>query len=340
MVSRPRRYGKDAVIRRSTPLLIAALAAATLLLPPALASADVTRRVPRCTITGTAGADRLRGTPKADVICGLGGNDTIAGRGGDDKIYGGAGDDRVEAGAGDDVVEGGAGRDRIAGGAGADSLAGDRGDDTLAGAAGEDSLYGEEGDDHLLGGPGDDGLWARSAATGSTAAPARTSSPAAPAGTSASRGPQAPDCPRNGGDGYCFFHMHVDASVCASFSASQGMVPPCVGKTPYAPVPWYVPFTDFPGLYAQFSWVSAGGSARIVGYRNFPPTAFLDGRVPSPGSADFSIERAFTLVSGTQWFTPDLRGVPAGQKGGPLYLNFKNGITGADIYIDGYLLAR
>lgn len=320
-------------------LHLLAAAAIALLLTPALAAADVTHRLPRCTITGSARADRLLGTPRGDVICGLGGNDVIVGRGGDDKLYGGAGDDRIDAGPGDDVVEGGAGRDRIAGGTGEDSLAGDLGDDVIAGGAGDDKLYGEEGDDVISGGAGDDGLWGSLGGDRLDGGPGDNFLSGGPGANVGVAGPEAPDCPNNGGDGYCYFRMHFDASVCASFSASQGVMPPCVGKTPYAPVPWFVPFTDFPGMYAQFSWVS-NGPARMAGYRNFPPTAFLDGRVPSPGSADLSVERAFTLVTQSQWFTPDRPGVRAGSKGGPLYLNFKNGTIGADIYIDGYLLRR
>ncbi|HET8756191.1 MAG TPA: glucoamylase family protein [Solirubrobacteraceae bacterium] len=71
-----------------------------------------------CTITGTAGADRLRGTSHDDVICGLGGNDRIDARGGDDTVFGDAGDDRIDGGDGDDTLYGGDGDDRVDGGHG------------------------------------------------------------------------------------------------------------------------------------------------------------------------------------------------------------------------------
>jgi hypothetical protein len=73
-----------------------------------------------CTITGTAGPDRLRGTSHDDVICALGGNDTIDARGGDDTVFGDAGDDRIDGGDGDDTLYGGDGDDRADGGRGFD----------------------------------------------------------------------------------------------------------------------------------------------------------------------------------------------------------------------------
>jgi hypothetical protein len=75
-----------------------------------------------CTITGTAGADRIRGTNGDDVICGLSGNDVIDARGGDDAVFGDAGDDRIDGGDGDDNLYGGDGEDQITGGRGEDVL--------------------------------------------------------------------------------------------------------------------------------------------------------------------------------------------------------------------------
>jgi Tol biopolymer transport system component len=84
----------------------------------------------RCTLYGTARADRLRGTARRDVICGLGGNDVI------------------EALAGADVVIGGDGNDRIDGGAGADRL---------FGAFGADTIQAKDGETDVVdGGPGRD----------------------------------------------------------------------------------------------------------------------------------------------------------------------------------------
>ena len=68
-----------------------------------------------CTITGTAGRDRLVGTRHADVICGGGGDDVIAGGDGDDAIFGDGGNDRVDGGRGKDTLYGDAGDDRLDG---------------------------------------------------------------------------------------------------------------------------------------------------------------------------------------------------------------------------------
>jgi hypothetical protein len=75
-----------------------------------------------CTITGTAGPDRLRGTRHDDVICGLGGNDVIRAGAGDDAVFGDAGDDRLAGGRGDDTLYGGDGDNRLSGGRGEDVL--------------------------------------------------------------------------------------------------------------------------------------------------------------------------------------------------------------------------
>ena len=104
---------------------------------PAVAVEEFNVRPRGCTITGTAGDDRLWGTSRDDVICGLGGDDEILAWGGDDAVFGDAGDDVVR------------------GGDGADTLYGDDGDDVLRGQRGRDVLAGGPGDDVLPTGPGD-----------------------------------------------------------------------------------------------------------------------------------------------------------------------------------------
>ena len=114
------------------------------LMRKAFATGDVEREVrpvmgveefsasPRpCTITGTAGDDRLGGTRGDDVICGLGGNDVIDGLGGDDALMGDAGDDTLHGGVGDDTLYGGEGGDTLDGGPGRDVLSGGPGTDVL-----------------------------------------------------------------------------------------------------------------------------------------------------------------------------------------------------------------
>ena len=96
-----------------------------------------------CTITGTAGADRLLGTRGDDVICGLGGDDVIDGRDGDDALMGDAGDDVIDGGDGDDTLYGGEGDDQLDGGRGRDVLSGGPGADELAPGRGDHLEQGE-----------------------------------------------------------------------------------------------------------------------------------------------------------------------------------------------------
>lgn len=103
-----------------------------------------------CTITGTAGRDRLKGTKGDDVICGLGGPDRITGLAGDDILIGGGGNDRIHGGTGDDRLLGNAGNDRMFGSSGADRLEGGSGRDFLVGAKGRDRITGGSGNDRLV----------------------------------------------------------------------------------------------------------------------------------------------------------------------------------------------
>ena len=100
-----------------------------------------------CTITGTAGNDRLLGTSGDDVICAGGGDDVVAAGGGDDAIFGDGGDDVIDGGDGADTLYGDGGDDRLSGGAGADVISGGPGDDRLAGGTGIDFLAGGNGTD-------------------------------------------------------------------------------------------------------------------------------------------------------------------------------------------------
>jgi hypothetical protein len=109
-----------------------------------------------CTITGTAGDDRLTGTAGDDVICALGGKDLVLAGGGDDVLFGDAGDDRLEGGAGADTAYGGDGTDRLLGGDGEDVLAGGPGTDRLEGGAGADHAEGGGGGDRCVSDAADD----------------------------------------------------------------------------------------------------------------------------------------------------------------------------------------
>jgi len=53
----------------------------------------------KCTVKGTAGADKLRGRPGRDVICARGGNDRVVALGGPDQLLGGPGNDELHGDA-------------------------------------------------------------------------------------------------------------------------------------------------------------------------------------------------------------------------------------------------
>lgn len=169
-----------------------AAACALLFVSLALPSGAVSAASVRCTISGTAGNDRLVGTAGKDVICGRGGDDVLVGRGGADILDGAGGRDVLKGGAGADVLTGSRGDDLLSGGAGADQLEGGAGTDTvtyagtsaavtadfdraaddgaknekdritstenLVGGSGDDTLTGDGKANMLTGGPGADSL--------------------------------------------------------------------------------------------------------------------------------------------------------------------------------------
>jgi Ca2+-binding RTX toxin-like protein len=111
---------------------------------------DTTPSLPRCTMHGTPGPDRLVGGPGPDVICGGEGPDELIGSGGNDVLIGGLGAD---------LLSGGPGRDTLAGGGDSDVLDGGTQDDTLYGGMGQDqflALPERDGADVLSGGGGHD----------------------------------------------------------------------------------------------------------------------------------------------------------------------------------------
>jgi hypothetical protein len=69
---------------------------------------------PRCTIQGTARADRIRGRARSELLCGRAGADVIAGGRGRDRLFGAGGNDRLHSrDRAFDVVGCGSGRDEV-----------------------------------------------------------------------------------------------------------------------------------------------------------------------------------------------------------------------------------
>ena len=116
---------------------------------PATGTPTTSAKGVRCTITGTAKADKLKGTSKNDVICGLGARDRMNGGKGNDTIIGGPGNDRINGGAGNDKLLGNGGKDVLTGSSGADRIDGGKGNDRMVGNAGKDRLAGGAGNDRI-----------------------------------------------------------------------------------------------------------------------------------------------------------------------------------------------
>ena len=60
-------------------------------------------------------------------------------------------------------------------------------------------------------------------------------------------------------------------------------------------------------------------------------------------SPNYTIEDAYSAKwsnPGIHFYTPDLKGVIAGQMGGPLWINFVNGRLGATVHLHGFLYRR
>jgi hypothetical protein len=149
--------------------------------------------------------------------------------------------------------------------------------------------------------------------------------------------PPSPACP-SGGE-RCFITLHFDTNMCPNFTASVGA---CTGTAQSNSFPFQVP-VHYPlrGSFAGFSWGPSHVFVKYGAVQGFAPFAGIDGQSGGGPTTDFRVNDAWALASpypGVHWYTPDHRGVPAGEPGGgPLLLSFKNGTFGADVYIRGYL---
>jgi hypothetical protein len=133
--------------------------------------------------------------------------------------------------------------------------------------------------------------------------------------------------------------IHFDATAyCPNFGDRFAI---CLGTSTSDSVPWSQALLDLPGLAASFSW--EGQPRKLLNYSVVQlgiPVAQLLGSVPDPASPNFSVSLAYALEwphPAVRWITPDLPGMHAGEPGGPLSIDFKNGRVGIDVYIKGYL---
>jgi len=148
--------------------------------------------------------------------------------------------------------------------------------------------------------------------------------------------PTEPSCPAAGSQ--CAIDVHFDTSACPNFTAPATT---CTGTSTGTPS-FANPIFSLPGSFTSFLW--AGTTTRRVIYGTAvlgAPTSNITGGVEgSNPTSDFRVSDAVAFASpypNVHWYTKDAPGAGAGAPGGPLLLEFKNGITGADMYLSGYL---
>lgn len=128
----------------------------------------------------------------------------------------------------------------------------------------------------------------------------------------------------------------------------------CEGVASDAPPPWGAMINgDHPA--ARALWQQPQGQVRTLSLISYPTgtaqgegAAYINGTVPGSSLADFTVTDAFAqnefgTSNGDHFFTPDIPGQAAGEVGGPLHLDFKNGGAtdgGAQLWVTGYLYLK
>jgi len=143
-----------------------------------------------------------------------------------------------------------------------------------------------------------------------------------------------PLCPSTAEDVCHLETMHFDTPICPGFTQIAGNCDGSVNGTDG--------WTTRGGGDGHFLWEDqyAGGARTISLFEDdeAPQRWALHGWGGGPRSPDFAIGSSFNLNSTHPEIirkTPAIG--PAGEPGGPLHLDFKNGTVGADVYIRGYL---
>jgi hypothetical protein len=159
-----------------------------------------------------------------------------------------------------------------------------------------------------------------------------------------------------GGDaeyGFCKLapkNIELESYVCGSFTAAVGY---CKGYISGGRFPFSNEGTAN-DLKGYFGWkvVGPGDRRKVLLTTSLGSESVgrshLDGYVPSAGSGDFSVEDGYAQKGdaygeGPHFFTPDLPNVRAGDKGGPLHIDYRAGcpnICHDYIHIDGFLLRK
>jgi hypothetical protein len=112
----------------------------------------------------------------------------------------------------------------------------------------------------------------------------------------------------------------------------------CHGTTDNMPDDWATGFSP----HGHLHW-DDGPRGRTMSWDLYASWGYITGSLPGPGSARWSIWAAGINddgrpAPGPRWVSPNLPDKEPGTLGGPLYLDWHNGIWGADAYFWGYLV--
>ena len=149
-------------------------------------------------------------------------------------------------------------------------------------------------------------------------------------------GDRIPRCPARDHSVCRLDELHLDASLCPGFTKYAGT---CSGSIS-GPSPWWANGGDF-------HWSDRVGNYRTVEMSAYTPQDMhvdkwrIEGAMSGPEVAEWGIEDAWNKGDGEpvlHWNAPHAG--KAGELGGPLHVDFQNGILGADIYVYGYLYRK
>lgn len=148
-----------------------------------------------------------------------------------------------------------------------------------------------------------------------------------------------PKCPSTAP--VCSFQLSFDTNAfCPSFGASFGT---CIGTSTGASTPWTEPVLSLPGLYATLLFTGSSSKFLSITGSNLVVVSAIEGTVPVSHSPNYTVRDAYAAKWSNprvHFFTPDIRGVIAGQMGGPLWINFDNGYIGVSVHLHGFLYTK
>jgi hypothetical protein len=130
-----------------------------------------------------------------------------------------------------------------------------------------------------------------------------------------------------------FLFNTLAVEFCPSFGRSSG---DCDGTVYGPPKAWSGGASASGGNFHWNVWTGTLRGAAMYAANG----AYLEGSVPNPASARYTIRDASTPGDPIHWCTPDIAAAEPGENGGPLYINFINKEIGATVTFWGYLVRK